>query len=257
VTARGAATGVLLAFLLAALVSACAGSSANRKKEAEARIQMGATYLEQRNLPMAMRELTRAAELDPGNPEADMMLGMTYQARGESAKAEEYLRKAIDARPDYAEAHNNLGTVLASQKRWGEAAREFEAAAGNVLYTTPERAYFNLAEVERMRKDPMRAEESYRRALRANNRYAPAYLGLAALMGERGEWGEAESVLVRCVQLLPDYAPGWMELGRVRVRLKRPGEAESDFNRVLAVSSDPELRKQAAKYLGMLKGDTP
>ncbi|HEX9205063.1 MAG TPA: tetratricopeptide repeat protein [Candidatus Deferrimicrobiaceae bacterium] len=256
-TARGAASGFLLAFLLAALVSGCAGSSANRKKEAEARIQMGATYLEQRNLPMAMRELTRAAELDPGNPEADMMLGMTYQARGESAKAEEYLRKAIDARPDYAEAHNNLGTVLASQKRWDEAAREFEAAAGNVLYTTPERAYFNLAEVERMRKDPKRAEESYRRALRANNRYAPAYLGLAALLGERGDWGEAESVLVRCVQLLPDYAPGWMELGRVHVRLNRPGEAESDFNRVLAVSSDPELRKQAAKYLGMLKGDTP
>jgi type IV pilus biogenesis/stability protein PilW len=218
---------------------------------------MGATYLEQRNLPMAMRELTRAAELDPGNPEADMMLGMTYQARGDNGKAEEYLRKAIDRKPDYAEAHNNLGTVLASRKRWDEAAREFEAAAGNVLYITPERAYFNLAEVERMRKDPGRAEDAYRRALQANSRYAPAYLGLASLLGEKGNWDEAAAVLARCVQLLPDYAPGWMELGRVHVRLKRPGEAEADFNRVLAVSSDPELRKQAAKYLGMLKGDTP
>ncbi len=252
-----AAGGILLACLLATLVSACAGSSANRKREAEARLQMGVTYLEQRNLPMAMRELTRAAELDPGNPEVDMMLGMTYQARGDGGKAEEYLRRAIDARPDYAEARNNLGTVLAGQQRWNEAAREFEAAAGNVLYTTPERAYFNLAEVQRMRKDPARAEDAYRRSIQANIRYAPAYLGLAAVLGEKGNWDEAAAVLARCVQMLPDYAPGWMELGRVHVRLNRPGEAEADFNRVLAVSSDPELRKQAAGYLSVLRGGKP
>jgi type IV pilus assembly protein PilF len=184
-----------------------------------------------------------------------MMLGLTYQARGDLAKAEEYLRRAIDQKPDYGDAHNNLGVLLAKQKRWDEAAREFEAAAGNVFYTTPEWAYYNLGEVERMRKEPARAEEAYRRSLRVNERYAPAYIGLAALLGEKGKWDEAEAVLARCVQLLPEYAPGWMELGRVHVRLKRPGEAEGDFNRVLAVSSDPELRKQAAGYLSILRGE--
>jgi type IV pilus assembly protein PilF len=257
VTARQAASRILPVCLLVALLSACAGSSVNRKKEAEARMQMGVTYLEQRNLPMAMRELTRADELDPGNPEIEMMLGMTYQARGDLGKAEEYLRKAIDHKPDSAEARNNLGTVLANQKRWDEAAREFEAAAGNVLYTTPERAYYNLAEVQRMRKEPARAEDAYRRSLRANDRYAPAYLGLAAVLGEKGKWEEAATVLARCVELLPDYAPGWMELGRVHVRLKRPGDAANDFNKVLAVSSDPELRKQAAGYLSILREKKP
>jgi len=255
VTALRPVTGILLACLLAASVSACARSSVNRKKEAEARVQMGVTYLEQGNLPMAMRELTRADELDPDNAEVQMMLGLTYQARGDLAKAEEYLRRAIDRKPDYGDAHNNLGVLLAKQKRWDEAAREFEAAAGNVFYTTPEWAYYNLGEVERMRKEPARAEEAYRRSLRANERYAPAYIGLAALLGEKGKWDEAEAVLARCVQLLPEYAPGWMELGRVHVRLKRPGEAEGDFNRVLAVSSDPELRKQAAGYLSILRGE--
>jgi len=255
VTARQAVSRILIACLLAALVSACAGSSVNRKKEAEARVQMGVTYLGQRNLPMAMRELKRADELDPGNPEIEMMLGLTYQARGDLAKAEEYLRRALDRKPDYADAHNNLGIVLAKQKRWDEAAREFEAAAGNVIYTTPEWAYYNLGEVERMRKEPARAEEAYRRSLGANDRYAPAYLGLSAVLGEKGKWEEAAAMLARCVQLLPDYAPGWMELGRVHVRLKRPRDAANDFNRVLAVSSDPELRKQAAGYLAVLKGE--
>ena len=256
-TARLAASRILLACLLAGFLSTCAGSSVNRKKEAEARVQMGVTYLGQRNLPMAMRELKRADELDPGNPETEMMLGLTYQARGDLAKAEEYLRGALDRKPDYADARNNLGIVLANQKRWDEAAREFEAAAGNVLYTTPEWAYYNLGEVERMRKEPARAEDAYRRSLRTNERYAPAYVGLSAVLGERGKWDEAAAVLARCVQLLPDYAPGWMELGRVNVRLKRPGDAANDFNRVLAVSSDPELRKQAAGYLAVLQGGKP
>lgn len=254
-TARRAVSRVLLVFLLAGLVSGCSGSSANRKKEADARMQMGITYLEQRNLPMAMRELTRAEELDPGNPEVQMALGLTYQARGDLAKAEEYLRKAIDRKPDYGEARNNLGIVLATQKRWDEAAGEFRAAAENVLYATPDRAYYNLGEVERMRKDPVRAEEAYRRSLGANDRYGPAYLGLAAVLGEKGKWDDAAAVLARCVYLLPEYAPGWMELGRVHVRMKRTREAENDFNRVLALSADPELRKQAAEYLGFLRGE--
>ena len=46
----------------------------------------------------------------------------------------------------------------------------FEAAAANVMYTTPERAYFNLGEAYRAKGDPASAEGAYRRALRANER---------------------------------------------------------------------------------------
>jgi cytochrome c-type biogenesis protein CcmH/NrfG len=54
------------------------------------------------------------------------------------------------------------------------------------------------------------------------------------------------------VELIPDYAPGWMELGRVWLRLSRPAEALKAFDKVLAVSSDPEVRKQAAAYVALL-----
>jgi type IV pilus assembly protein PilF len=238
--------------LFAAILAGCAGPSADRKKEADARMRMGVTYLEQRNLPMAMRELAKASELDPGNPEVDMALGLAYQARGDSSKAEEYLRKAIDKKPDYADAHNNLGIVLAGRKAWVEAIREFEAAAANVMYTTPERAYFNLGEAYRAKGDPARAEGAYRLALRANDRYAPAYTALAGVLGGEGKWNDAVSLLARCVDLLPDYAPGWMELGRAYLRLSRPVDALKAFDKVLAVSSDPEERKQAAGYLTLL-----
>ena len=241
-----------VACLFAAILAGCAGNSLNRKKEADARMRMGVTYLEQRNLPMAMQELAKASELDPDNPEIDMTLGLAYQARGDLSKAEEYLRRAIDKKPDYAEARNNLGIVLAERKEWDKAIREFEAAGSNVMYTTPERAYFNLGEAYRAKGDPSNAEGAYRRALRANDRYAPAYIGLSGLLGGQGRWNDAASVLTRCVELLPDYAPGWMALGQAWLRLSRPEDALKAFNKVLAASSDPEERKQAAGYVSLL-----
>jgi type IV pilus assembly protein PilF len=238
--------------LFAAILAACAGPSVDRKKEADARMRMGITYLEQRNLPSAMRELAKASELDPDNPEVDMVLGLAYKERGDMSKAEENLRKAIDKKPDYADARNNLGIVLAERKAWDPAIREFEAAAANVMYTTPERAYFNLGAAYRAKGDSSNAERAYLRALRANDRYAPAYIALAGVFGGQGKWTDAASVLTRCVDLLPDYAPGWMELGRAWLRLSRPADALKAFDKVLAVSSDPEERKQAAGYVTLL-----
>jgi type IV pilus biogenesis/stability protein PilW len=238
--------------LFAAILAGCAGPSADRKKEADARMRMGVTYLDQRNLPMAMRELAKASELDPENAEVDMALGLVYQARGDMPKAEEHLRKAIGKRPDYADARNNLGIVLAGRQAWDEAIREFEAAAANVMYTTPERAYFNLGEAYRVKGEPANAEAAYRRALRANELYAPAYIALSYVFGGQGRWIDAASILTRCVELLPDYAPGWMELGRAWLRLSRPAEALKAFDKVLAVSSDPEVRKEAAGYVTLL-----
>jgi type IV pilus biogenesis/stability protein PilW len=215
-------------------------------------MRMGVTYLDQRNLPMAMRELAKASELDPENAEVDMALGLVYQARGDMPKAEEHLRKAIGKRPDYADARNNLGIILAGRQAWDEAIREFEAAAANVMYTTPERAYFNLGEAYRVKGEPANAEAAYRRALRANELYAPAYIALSYVFGGQGRWIDAASILTRCVELLPDYAPGWMELGRAWLRLSRPAEALKAFDKVLAVSSDPEVRKEAAGYVTLL-----
>jgi type IV pilus assembly protein PilF len=181
-----------------------------------------------------------------------MTLGLVYQARGDMSKAEEHLRRAIDKKPDYADARNNLGIVLAGRKAWDEAIRQFEAAAANVMYATPERAYFNLGEVYRVKGDPANAEEAYRRALRANEQYAPAYTALSAVLGGQGKWKDAASILTRCVEVLPDYASCWMELGRANLRLSRPAEALKAFDKVLAVSSDPEVRKQAAGYVTLL-----
>lgn len=242
---------VLASFVAAALILACAGSSPERKREAAARMQMGITYLDQRNLPSAMKELTVASRLDPENPEIDVALGLAYQARGDFGKAAEYFRSAVEKKPDYAEAHNNLGIVLSRLGRGDEAIREFTAAASNVLYSTPEVAYYNLGEEYRSRKDLRKAEEMYRRSISLNDRYGEAYLRLALLYRERGQRAEAARVLESCVTTNPAFAPAWLDLGQAYVSLGRTREATEAFRNVLANTADPVLRKQATDSLNL------
>lgn len=242
----------VLVFIACAALVGCASSSPDMKKEAAARMQMGVTYLEQRNLPSAMRELVKASELDPDNPEIDMALGLAYQARGDQGKSEEHFRNAIRKKPDYAEAHNNLGIVLSNLGRGEEAIREFEAAASNVMYPTPERAYYNMGEEHRRRNNFAKAEEAYRRAISLNDRYVDAYLRLALLQGDGGRSADAARTLEACVSLVPAHGPAWMDLGRIYLSLGRTGEALNAFQGALANSTDPALRKQAAEYVDTL-----
>jgi len=246
---------VLLPALIAVwLFSSCAslGISEARKEEADARMRMGVTYLQQDNLPMAMKELTRASELDPNNSEVDMMLGMTYRARGDGEKAEESLRRAIDKKPDFADAHNNLGVVLADRGAWDEAIREFKKAYENVQYQTPERAIYNSAEAYRHKGDLARAEDQYQQALRINPGYGPACSSLSALWFEKGRTREAVNSMTRCLQAVPDYVDGWMQLGRMYLAMKRSSDAVDAFKTVLSISEDPDIRNQASRYLAVL-----
>jgi len=252
VTARGLFRCFLPIVAAGWLFSGCGAPNEARKTEADARMKMGVTYLQQNNIPRAMTELMKAGELDPSNPEVDMMLGLAYRARGDQKKAEEHLREAIGKKGDYADAHNNLGIVLADRKAWDEAIVEFGKAAENVRYQTPEWAVYNAAEAYRYKGDAAKAEEQYRRAIRINERYAPAYTGLSSLLVNAGRREEAEAVLLRCVKAVPDYADGWMELGRAYSAAKRPSDAAKAFKTVLSISDDPEVRRQAIGYLRVI-----
>lgn len=244
-----------LAAAAAAVLVACAAPTPAKKKEAQARMEMGITYLNQRNLPAAMRELTSASAMDPTNAEIDMALGLAYQARGDVGTAERHFRDAVDKKSNYPEAHNNLGVLLANSGRGAEAIREFEAAAADVVYQTPEIAYYNLGEEYRRQKELEKAEAAYRRAIALNDRYAPAWRSLAMLLAGRSKDDAAAEVLVRCLTLVPDYAPGWLDLGAAYARLGKRREAVEAYRNVLGNTEDPALRKTAGDAISRLEAE--
>lgn len=74
--------------------------------------------------------------MNPRDAKALNNLGKALLSQGKTREAQEQIAKAIEAEPNYDEAHYNLGLILRMQKKLPEAARQFEQA----LRTNPEHA---------------------------------------------------------------------------------------------------------------------
>jgi tetratricopeptide (TPR) repeat protein len=70
----------------------------------------------QQKFDEAFDALSRAAKLDPENPQIQNYLGVTLSHKGLRAQAETALRKAIQIAPNYGPAHNNLAVVYLGEK---------------------------------------------------------------------------------------------------------------------------------------------
>jgi Tfp pilus assembly protein PilF len=87
--------------------------------------------------------LEKAIQLKPGFAAAENQLGILTAAAGETAAAEQHFRNALAAVSRYAEAANNLGTLLGQKGRDTEAESALRSAvSANPRYT---RAWINLA----------------------------------------------------------------------------------------------------------------
>ena len=169
--------------LAAAATLACAhGPSAKDRRLAEIHHDLGVDALRNGRFPDALREFDAALAIDDGFAEAHrgraLVLDLGF---GRSEEAERSYRRAIALKPDYSEAHNDLGQLLARTGRYEAAIAQFDAALENMLYREPYVARCNK--------------------------------GLALhRMGNREE-GLAE--MRACLAVAPTYCKGRRELGRV------------------------------------------
>ena len=77
---------------------------------------LGYLKFRQEKYDEALDVLSRAATIDPENPEIQNYLGVTLSHKGLRAQGETALRKAIQINPAYAPAHNNLAVIYLSQE---------------------------------------------------------------------------------------------------------------------------------------------
>jgi len=90
-------------------------------------ILAGTVFSDEKDIPGAMRHLTRAVKLDPSMAEAFMSLGMLYWGQGQMHRARDLLKAGLKARP-FSEGHANLGIVLSDIGDYDGAIENFEAS---------------------------------------------------------------------------------------------------------------------------------
>jgi len=183
--------------------------------------------------PDAASLVGSAVMLAPDFAEAHNDRGVILAANGLFAEALPCFEKAVALNPGYVEARNNLGRGLRSLGRIGEALIQFEL----VQRSMPDSplSHFNLASVLELagRKDD--AETHYRTAVALRPDFVDAHLHLAALLQDADRLPEALAHAERAVALRPDSAGARNNLGNVLRGLGRRDDAIAQYEAALRI----------------------
>lgn len=156
-------------------------------------------------------------------------LGLSHQQAGRVPQAIACYRKAIELRPDYAEAHGNLGVALRSLGRLDEARACYERA----LAWDPgsSATHGNLGVVLNAQGEVEEAIAHCRQAIALDAANAAAHSTLGSAMAAQGRIEEARACFEKAAELQPELAELQLNLGRALRMLGRLDEALARLRR--------------------------
>lgn len=164
------------------------------------------------------------------SPVVHFNLGCAYRMLKRYEDAIKAFQSAINMKPDYFEAYNDLGSVLLIQKRFNEA----ELAYRKSVTINPEynKGWANLASVYAIMQRFDDALEPARTAISLKPDDAISYNTLGASLYALGRYNEAKEALEKAIELNPEYNEARSNLALVYYRLGRYEEAMNIFMRL-------------------------
>jgi type IV pilus assembly protein PilF len=230
----------------------------------------------------AIEELQKAIEIDPQNADAYNLLGLialkqAYEygaqaeiqsclkgADAELVRAEElrslkeaegHFRKAVEWRPTFAEAWNNISVVSLLMQAWDQAIEGAEKALAQATYDSPALARTNLGWAFFQKRDLQRAwKELHESVARAPGLCVGRYR-LAKVYLERAEVDRAVDVLE---PLLADskrcpVQEAFLLGGMLYQRRKDPEKAKELFRVCAEMSSRSCAAEECRRYAQMIQ----
>jgi type IV pilus assembly protein PilF len=243
----------LCLFVAVIAVFGCAEDKALRKRQAQAKQDLGRTLLAEGNYTAGMGELIDAAAIDPKNPEIQNELALAYREMEMYPKAIEHFNKAVELTPDYSEAYNNLGTVYLILKQWDSAINCFKHALANNLYATPHFAYHNLGLAHYNKGEPHKAIEYYQKAIQVQPLYSRSYHNMGIAFESLGQWEKAIENYKRSIRYAPDNPASYFFLGRLYAKLNKPSLAARNLEETIRLNKHNAYEPEAKRLLKEVK----
>ncbi len=197
---------------------------------------LGATLEKQGRNDEARREHLRALEIKPDYADAHNNLGVAYQHQGESAAAAEQYQIALRLRPRYPQAHFNLGVVLADHGQLENAIAEYSRALAEKPDYPDAHYNLGLALARLGRLD--QAVAQFQLALRLNPRLADAHNNLGVAFDRLGRPDLAVGEYQQAIALQPEYPRAHFNLGVALTKVGQLPAAASEFEEALRLKPD-------------------
>jgi type IV pilus assembly protein PilF len=151
------------------------------RRRADIRLQLAASYFQNKQNAIALEEAQRAVAADPTYPQAHALLGLIQMELDDLHGAEDSFASARRLAPNDPDIENNYGWMLCQTGHERESIGYFERAAGNRLYRTPAMALRNAGLCLLRIKDKAAAEDFLRRSFQLEPSNALTKIQLARL----------------------------------------------------------------------------
>ena len=180
--------------------------------------------------------IQRALTLRPDWPEAHFNLGNTWKGQGKLDLAIACYQRALQLKPDFADAYNNLGLAWREHEDLEKAAACYQQA----LKLKPDfaEAHNNLGNVLAVQDKTDDAAACYQRALQLKPGYADGHNNLGNVLRRQGKLDRAVACYQRALQLKTDFAEAHNNLGNVFMDQCKPDEAAACYQRALQLKPD-------------------
>jgi len=167
------------------------------------------------------------------NEVAHNNLGVALQKRGDWAAAAAEHAAALALKSRYTDAHINLGNCLLQLGNSGRASEHYRRA---VELTPDVRTHYNLGTALLGLGQPAEAREHLRQAINLDPTQPEAQLNLGIVEARLGEFAAATRAFETALQLRPNYSEAWLQLGNTFAGQTNFAGAANAFARALEIN---------------------
>ncbi len=171
--------------------------------QARAHHSLGLSYLREGRVPLAIRELRAAEQLNSRDPWIHLALGEAYRQRGLYADAESQVVTAVELDPGFQQARLTLSGLYIQQERYEDAIGQARILVGDATFPQPWAALTNQGYAEMQLGRLADARRSLESALDYHERYWRALLNLGILDAAESKREDAIERFQRVLALDP------------------------------------------------------
>ena len=196
----------------------------------------GLAYSGKNEYDRALEDYSKAIELKPDDADAYYNRGVAYARKSEYDRALEDCSKAIELKPDYAEAYYSRGAAYVIKSEYDRTIEDCSKAIE--LKPDYAEAYYIRGATYDIKGEHDRALEDYSKAIELKPDYAEAYYNRGLAYGRKSEYGRALKDFTKAIELKPDYAEAYNNRGVIYGRRGEYDRALKDFTKAIELKPD-------------------
>ena len=217
----------------------------------------GAYELLYGDLKKAETLLENGLKYDPGNPEAHFWMAELRHKLGDDILARNSYEITLKIQPDFPKAHYRLAMMLIKQNRMDEARFRLQKILP-LLEMFPgskwlrAKVLLRLGEIDFYKSNNPAGMKKFKEAIKVDPNNPEGYYLLAREGNKFVKWKNAVKLLERSLEIDPNFAPAYFELGVIYKFKDRKRQARENFLEYLEREPKGELAEQARRELNAL-----